>query len=137
MASVKKVASWYRGHTADIQIAVDAGVLELFSAIFDIDKNTLSIYDTDRQLKPIAGTGTTALRFLDELPPVEQGETDALYVVGDTIYVFDGIKYQPQYVNYTPDIQTLEEDIDAVEANVATNTADIQRLSESLELIFV
>lgn len=137
MASIKKVASWYRGHATDIQAAVDAGILERFSVVFNIDDNTLSIYDTDKTLKSIVGVGTTSMYFADVLPPVEEGNTRTLYIVGDTIYVFDGYKYQPQYIDYSTDIIQLQTDVTALQTMVDGHTSDIGTLYSFLELVEV
>ena len=137
MASIKKVASWYRGHTADIQAAVDAGILERFSVIFNIDDNTISIYDTNQTLKPIVGTGSTSVLFLNELPLVDQGDTNTIYIVGDTIYAFDGDKFQPQYIDYSVDIAQLRADVSALQETDVEHAEDIQTLYSFLELIEV
>lgn len=137
MASIKKVASWYRGSTAQIQNAVESGILDKFSAVYNIDESTLYIYDTNGELKPIHGIGSTSLLFLNELPPVIDGDREKLYVVDNIVYTFTGDVYKPQWEDYQPEIDELNITTGELEETVSTHDAMLQDIVASLELEFI
>lgn len=81
------------GHFADLSTIMYAYVK---------DKEMLAfVHPSDKKLNLIVGNNKRLVENLDKLPSVVDGDRDVLYIVGDTVYTFDGAKYVPTYQNVT------------------------------------
>lgn len=81
------------------------------------DTGRLAFVDQNNVLKFIVGEECkTQVCRVDELPPVEAGDVDVLYICDDVVYVFNGNEYVPTYKDHSAELTELATKIEALEA---------------------
>lgn len=93
------------GHFADLSTIMYAYVK---------DKEMLAfVHPSDKKLNLIVGNNKRLVENLNKLPSVVDGDRDVLYIVGDTVYTFDGTKYVPTYQNVTERLNQVVDLLDS------------------------
>lgn len=83
----------------------------------DANTGRLAFVDQNNVLKFIVGEECKAqVCRVDELPPVEYGDVDVLYICDDVVYVFNGNEYVPTYKDHSAELTELATKIEALEA---------------------
>ncbi len=105
--------------------------------LVDIDKTIHRITSYEGQPTPPGPGGEGSVKRVDELPPITEGNTETVYLLGDKIYTFNG----REYVSIDNEIGTLPEGITVTEfiatAKEEAIESAFQYTDEQLELHIV
>ena len=119
------IMDFFAANTLDkVAAAIEAKKVQYPAYVFirsedGSDTGRLAFVDQNNILKFVVGeeSKTQVLR-VDELPAVENGDINILYICGDVVYSFNGTEYVPTYKDYSADIYELTEKVTAIEEKV-------------------
>lgn len=119
-----------------VTAAIEANSIQYPAYVFirsDDGSNTgrLAFVDKGNELKFIVGgESKSQVIRVDELPAVESGEMDVLYIYNDVVYSFNGTDYVPTYKDHSAELEELSAKVLAVEENIGTIEAKNVELEE-------
>lgn len=100
------------------------------------DTGRLAFVDQNNVLKFIVGEECkTQVVRVDELPPVEEGDSSVLYICEDVVYTFNGEEYVPSYKDHSAEIEALTERIAALETSSAEVTEKVANLETGVDAL--
>lgn len=114
-----KLPIFARGSTEKIALAIQKKILTYPSYIMNTDTNMYGFLDDQGTITYFKGNNKNQVVRVDELPPVEEGDTETLYIVGSLIYSFDGESYVSSYKDIEDDLAALTERVEANEISIA------------------
>ena len=94
--------------------------LDRIAYVLVSDTQILYHVSPDKTITPIMGANEGSIKRLDTLPDPSEAKTDALYIVGNTVYSFDGTDFHATYEEIQDTIDTLSQQVADVAATVAT-----------------
>lgn len=143
-----KIPYFSKGKAENLERALQGGKFDnLDKALFyfaidtkqwilvDVDKTVHVITGSNRQPSPTPTQG--GVKRVDALPSILDGDVDTLYILGNTVYSFNGISYVPTYFETEKEIGTLPPGTNVIEyvndAKEETIQAANQYTDERLE----
>lgn len=120
---------------ANIQPAIDAGILHYPSYVFCSDDNHFAFVDKNNNLQEIVGDNPNQVEFVTELPGTASAKQKTLYIKDFIAYVFDGEKFVPMFQDYTTQINDLITRLDTIESTVETVQTNVTDLGSKVETI--
>lgn len=122
-----KIPYFAKGKAENLDKALQGGKFDnLDKALFyfAIDTKQWVLVDVDKSIHVITGYngqptpgpgGDGGVKRVDVLPPILEGDLNTLYILGDTVYSFNGSSYVPTYKEAENEIGTLPPGTNVVE----------------------
>ena len=99
------------GHFADLSTIMYA---------FVKDKGMLAfVHPNDKKINLIVGNNKKLVENLENLPSILDGDPEVLYIVGNTVYTFNGTEYVPTYQNA---MDRIDDVVDMLETKADKST---------------
>lgn len=86
--------------------------------------------DPDKTIKPIIGDNAAQIERVEQLPSVSAGNMASLYILGNTVYTFDGEAYYPTYQDVSAAIEALTETVSSFDADITNLKSSVSDLSD-------
>lgn len=97
-----------------------------------IDTGYLVYVDPEKQIHTIVGDNKISVQRVGQLPDVNEGDTEVLYIVNDVVYTFDGIQYKPTFYEVKIELDTLKTQVQGIDNRLEIAEENISSISETL-----
>lgn len=113
-----KTPYFCRGSQKNLEYALTEGIFKdldraLWCYITSGDNaGELLLVDRDKNINPIVGHNKQQVIRCEVLPDVSEGDDEALYIVGDVVYTFNGTEYVPFFQGDTYSKEDIDDMMD-------------------------
>lgn len=102
---------------------------------FELDTGYLVRIDVDGTYNHVKGYNKSLVQRYTSLPSTAVGDREVLYIIGNTVYTFDGANYVPTYEDLTDTISELAGLISQNTQAITANATAISGLQSSLQTV--
>lgn len=102
---------------------------------FELDTNYLVRIDLDGTYSRVKGNNKSLVQRYTSLPSTAVGDREVLYIVGNTVYTFDGANYVPTYEDLTDTISELAGLVSQNTQAITANATAISGLQSSVQTV--
>jgi len=137
----QKIPYLARGTLEALQNALDDGIFkDLDRAIYcyitaEEKAGCMAFVDPEKNIHVLYGANEPQVNRYNSIQDITNPEVNQLFLVGNTIYTYDGENFHPSYENIDDTIDSFGERLTTLENTVASYDQTIAELQEELEVI--